>query len=96
MRNALSPLAFIACIVLSASAMGAEHPKLQAFPPAKECMERFVIVLQHKERREEDNLQAEIIVGKQMLTDGVNRVRLGNAIESRSLPGWGYAYYITK
>jgi len=50
-------------------------------------------VLQHKERGEEDNFQVEIIVGKEMLTDGVNRVRLGNIIEPRPLPGWGYTYY---
>jgi ecotin len=28
-----------------------------------------------------------------MLTDGVNRVRLGNRIEPRPLQGWGYTYY---
>jgi ecotin len=28
-----------------------------------------------------------------MLTDGVNQVRLGNAIEPRPLEGWGYTYY---
>lgn len=93
MRNALSPLAFIAFTVLNASAMGAEHPELKAFPPAKEGMERFVIVLQQKERGAEENFQVEIIVGKEMLADGVNRVRLGNTIEPRSLPGWGHIYY---
>ena len=28
-----------------------------------------------------------------MLTDGVNLVRLGNAIEPRTIEGWGYTYY---
>jgi ecotin len=93
MRSALSPVVIIALAVFSASAFGAEHPELKAFPPAREGMERFVIVLQHKERGEEDNFQVEIIVGKEMLTDGVNRVRLGNTIEPRPLPGWGYTYY---
>jgi ecotin len=93
MRNALSAVATILFALFSASAFGAEHPELRAFPPAKEGVERFVIVLQHKERGEEDNFQVEIIVGKEMLTDGVNRVRLGNIIEPRPLPGWGYTYY---
>jgi len=88
-RNSL----IVGLAVLSASALGAEHPELKAFPPAREGMERFVIVLQHKERGEEDNLQVEIVVGKEMLTDGVNRVRLGNTVETRPLPGWGYTYY---
>ena len=57
-------------------------------------MERFVIVLPHKERGEEDDFKVELIVGKEMLTDGVNLVRLGNAIEPRTLEGWGYTYYV--
>ena len=39
-------------IVLSVTAARAEHPQLKAFPAAKEGMERFVIVLPHKERDE--------------------------------------------
>jgi ecotin len=56
-------------------------------------MERFVIVLPHKERGEEDAFQIELIVGKEILTDGVNLVRLTNTIVARSLEGWGYTYY---
>ena len=93
MRNVLTPLVIIGLAVSSVSAFGAEHPELKAFPPAKEGMERFVIVLPHKERGEEDVFQVEIIVGKEMLTDGVNLVRLGNTIEPRPLAGWGYTYY---
>ena len=93
MRNTWTLSLIVGLAMLSASALGAEHPELKAFPPAKEGMERFVIVLPHKERGEEDAFQVEIIVGKEMLTDGVNVVRLGNTIEPRPLPGWGYTYY---
>jgi ecotin len=83
----------LSLLVFGGSAFGDEHPELQAFPAAQEGMERFVIVLPHKERGEEDDFKVELIVGKEMLTDGVNQVRLGNAIEPRTLEGWGYTYY---
>jgi len=93
MRNTWVQLLIIGLIGLSASAFGADHPELKAFPAAKEGMQRFVIVLPHKERGKDESFRVEIIVGKQMLTDGVNRVRLGSAIEPRVLQGWGYTYY---
>jgi len=73
--------------------LGAEHPELKAFPAAKEGVERFVIVLPHKERGEENAFKVELIPGKTMLTDGVNLMRLGTTIEARPLKGWGYTYY---
>ena len=93
MRNTLMQLLMLGLVVLSVPAFGAEHPQLKAFPVAKEGMERFVIVLPHKERGEEDTFQIELIVGKEMLTDGINLVRLANTIEARPLEGWGYTYY---
>jgi ecotin len=83
----------ICLFALLLSAMGAEHPELKAFPPAKANMDRFVIVLPHKERGEEDGFKVELIAGKMMPTDGVNLVRLGLTIEPRDLKGWGYTYY---
>jgi ecotin len=93
MQNTLMQLLIVGLVVLSVSAARAEHPQLKAFPAAQEGMERFVIVLPHKERGEEDAFQVELIVGKEMLTDGVNLVRLANTIEARQLAGWGYTYY---
>jgi ecotin len=88
-------LGFLALSLLTVCghAVSAEHSELKAFPPAEDGMERFVIVLPHKERGEEDDFRVEIIVGREMLTDGVNLVRLGNAIEPRTIAGWGYTYY---
>ena len=80
-------------LALGVSAFGVEHPELKVFPATKEGMDRFVIVLSHKERGEEDDFMVEIIVGKTMLTDGINQMRLDNAIETRPLKGWGYTFY---
>jgi len=93
MRNIVTQLFLLGLVVLGVPAFGAEHPELKAFPAAKAGMDRFVIVLPHKERGEEDAFQVELIVGKEMLTDGVNLVRLANTIEARPLEGWGYTYY---
>ena len=93
MRDRLIRWFIAAVAVLGMSLASAQHPELKAFPKPAEGMERFVIVLPHKERGEEDAYGVELIVGREMLTDGVNRVRLGNTIEPRPLMGWGYTYY---
>ena len=93
MKRPLKLLLIAALLMLGAPIIAAEHPELKAFPVAQEGMERFVIVLPHKERGEEDDFRVELIAGKTMMTDGVNRVRLGSRIEARNLQGWGYTYY---
>jgi len=75
------------------SAFGSGDSALETFPAPGDGMDRFVIALEHKERGEEDAFKVEIIVGKNMLTDGANLYRLGNSIEPRTLQGWGYTYY---
>jgi len=80
-------------LLIGGAARADEHPELKAYPPAQEGMVRFVIALPHKERGEEDDFRVEIVVGKTLRTDGVNRVRLANAIETRTIEGWGYPYY---
>ena len=93
MKGKSPHLLIFGLLAVAGSAFAAQHPGLKAFPPAEEGMERFVIVLPHKERGEEDDFRVEIIVGRRMLTDRVNRVRLGNSIEPRTVEGWGYTYY---
>lgn len=93
MKTRLNLLLIMTLLTVSFSAFSAEHPELKAFPPAKDGMERFVITLPHKERGEEEAFRGELFVGKEMLTDGVNRVQLGKTIEPRPLKGWGYTYY---
>jgi ecotin len=93
-KAALARVLIVVVFMQRTIALGSGHPELKAFPPAEEGYDRYVIVLPHKERGEDDAFRVEIIIGKEMLTDGVNLVRLGNAIEQRTLAGWGYSYYV--
>jgi ecotin len=93
MKVPLAQMIIVGVLMQNAAGFCSGHPELKAFPLAEEGAERFVIVLPHKERGEEDAFNVEIIVGKEMLTDGVNFVRLANTIEQRTLDGWGYSYY---
>ena len=69
------------------------HPELKVFPAAKAGMERFVIVLPHKERGEEDAFRIELIPGKMMETDGVNLYSFGDILKEKNLEGFGYPMY---
>ncbi|HUU74356.1 MAG TPA: ecotin family protein [Burkholderiales bacterium] len=91
--NTLAAILAFCAILSPVTAVGSEDDELKAFPPAAEGMVRFVIALEHKARGEEDAFKVELIAGKEMLTDSVNIYRLGNAIEARTLQGWGYTYY---
>ena len=87
---------FMCSVIFSLMMIGtlsAEHKELKAFPKAEKGMERFVIELPHRERGEEDSYKVEIIPGKTMLTDGVNRMRVGLSVEAKPLKGWGYTFY---
>lgn len=83
-------------LIVSQSLFAAEHKELKAFPEAKEGMQRKVIVLPHKERGEDENFKVELIPGKEMLSDGVNKMRLGISLEAKPLKGWGYTFYEMK
>ena len=64
-----------------------------AYPKAPEGMERKVIILPHKERGEEDDFQVEIVVGRTIVTDGINRYMLGGELREVDIPGWGFTYW---
>ena len=87
-------IAIAGIIAMVLSSLGsAEDRYLKAFPEAGDGMTRFVIMLPHKERGEDQDFKVEIYVGKEMETDGVNTYRLGGKIEAKPLKGWGFTYY---
>lgn len=74
-------------------ALVSKDMEMNAYPDATAGVERFAVFLPEKSKADEDAMVVEIIVGKTMLTDGVNQVRLASVIEPRSLEGEENAYY---
>ncbi len=70
------------------------HPQLKAFPEAKEGEVRHVIVLPKLENEQDHKI--EILVGKLMMTDGVNKMGMGGSLTRETIQGWGYSYYQAK
>lgn len=57
-------------------------------------MVRYVLPLPPD--KNEDSLKVELIVGKTVKTDGVNRHFFAGRIEEETIQGWGFTRYILK
>ncbi|AHG21906.1 ecotin [Chania multitudinisentens RB-25] len=65
--------------------------KIAPFPKAEEGMSRQVIYLPKQEN--EENFKVELLIGKTLEVD-CNRHMMGGTLESRTLAGWGYDYWV--
>lgn len=83
--------AFISMLLLT-SACAADN--LKAFPPAEAGMTRHVINL--PEQTDESALKVELIVGKTVKTDAVNRYFFAGTLETGTVPGWGFNFHILR
>jgi len=64
-----------------------------AYPAAPDGMVRKVILLPNMDSDAEDRHRVEIVVGKSIVTDGVNVHRFGGELREVDIPGWGFSYW---
>jgi ecotin len=83
----LSLLSF-ACSGISAQAID----NMKAFPPATEGMVRHVF--QPPQQADESAFKVELIVGKTVETDKVNRHFFGGRVEEETIDGWGFPKFV--
>jgi ecotin len=83
-------MAILLALAVLSSASAADNMK--AFPPAQEGMVRYVLQLPKQE--DESAFRVELIVGKTVKIDGVNRYFFAGEIKEETIEGWGFPRYV--
>ena len=85
-------IAFMTLLMVASFSLASAADDLKPFPPAGDRMTRHVIRLPQKEN--ESDFKVELIVGKTVRTDSVNRHFFGGELKTETIPGWGFDRYI--
>jgi len=85
---------FVLLMLLSAAHAGLAADNMKAFPPAEPGMVRFVLQLPKQE--DETSFKLELMVGKTVELDEVNRYFFGGKLEEQTIQGWGFPRYYLK
>ena len=80
--------------ILCSAAVATAADNMKAFPPAGDGMTRYVLPL--PPQADEAALKVELVVGKTVKTDSVNRYFFGGKLEVETIQGWGFDRYILK
>lgn len=78
--------------VLPSSAETEAERNLKAFPPADAGMTRHVLMLPAQDQ--EDSLRVELIIGKSVRIDEVNRHFFAGTLREVNIEGWGFTRYL--
>jgi len=90
-KHAVPFVLLLVALTAAAAVAAGEKDPLDAYPPAADGMTRYVLRLPAEE--DESRLKVELIVGKTVKTDKVNRYFFGGRIERSTVAGWGYPRY---
>ena len=89
----MKKLCFVAVISFYVTALNVQAAdNMKAFPPAEKGMVRYVLQLPKLD--DESGFRVELIVGKTVFIDEVNKYFFGGKIEVETIKGWGFPRYI--